>query len=60
MSPYLTNRQGVVHRPIDSQDVPSGLIHIVQSKGRVLPVAAAKFMDQIVQNLHLEFEDNAR
>ena len=46
--------------PIDERDMPSGLIHLVYSKGRVLPVAAAKFLDQLVQNLNLHFPDETR
>ena len=60
MSPYLTDRNDIIYRSFKKDDVPTGLIHIVQSKGRVLPVAAAKFMDQLIQNLHLQFGEDAR
>ena len=46
--------------PIDERDMPGGLIHLVHTKGRVLPVAAAKFLDQLVQNLNLRFPEETR
>ena len=45
---------------IDERDVPPGIVHLVQRKGRVLSVAAAKFMDQMVQTLNLRFPDTTR
>ena len=36
----------------------TGLLHIVQAKGRVLPVAAAKFAEEIVQYLSHSFPDD--
>ena len=45
---------------IDERDVPPGIIHLVQRKGRVLSVAAAKFMDQMVQTLNRRFPDTTR
>jgi hypothetical protein len=46
--------------PIDQRDCPSGLLHIAQLKGRVLPVAAAKFQDQLVQRLNNTFPEDTR
>ena len=46
--------------PIDVRDCKSGLLHIAQLKGRVLPVAAAKFQDQLVQRLNLTFPEDTR
>ena len=46
--------------PIDERDMPGGLIHLVHAKGRVLPVAAAKFLDQLVQNVNLRFPEETR
>ena len=46
--------------PIDERDCKSGLLHIAQLKGRVLPVAAAKFQDQLVQRLNLTFPEDTR
>ena len=42
---------GLVARPIDIRDVPQGTLHIGQLRGRVLPVAAAKFMDLMITAL---------
>ena len=44
-------------RPVDKADVPPGVIHIGYLKGRVLPVAAAKFLDDIIHQLQLRFPD---
>ena len=46
---------GLVARPIDSQDVPHGTLHIGHLRGRVLPVAAAKFMDLMITALGERF-----
>ncbi len=53
-------RSNIVGIEMDQRDVPQGLVHIVQAKGRVLPVAAAKFMDQLVQTIHARFPDQTR
>lgn len=45
---------------IDERDVPPGIVHLVQRKARVLSVAAAKFMDQMVQTLNQRFPDTTR
>ena len=46
---------GLVARPIDSQDVPHGTLHIGHLRGRVLPVAAANFMDLMITALGERF-----
>jgi hypothetical protein len=46
---------GLVARPIDSADVPQGTLHIGHLRGRVLPVAAAKFMDLMITELGERF-----
>ena len=45
---------------IDERDVPPGIVHLVQRKGRVLSVAAAKFIGQIVQALNKRFPEATR
>ena len=45
---------------IDERDVPPGIVHLVQRKGRVLSVAAAKFIDQILQALNKRFPEATR
>lgn len=37
----------VVSRPLRDRDVPAGRLHLAQLQGRSLPVAAARFADQI-------------
>ena len=44
---------------IDERDVP-GHMHLVQRKGRVLSVAAAKFMNQMVLALNKRFPEATR
>lgn len=41
----------IVVRPLESGDVPAGLLYVGQLRGRTLPVAAAKFADQITNAL---------
>ena len=50
----------LVFIPMDERDVGTGLIHIAHAKGRVLPVAAAKFLDQILQSVNERFPDETR
>ena len=38
---------GVISRPLRDRDVPAGRLHLAQLKNRSLPVAAARFADQI-------------
>jgi len=49
------NNSGLVTRPFDPRDRISGLLHLVQTKGRVLPVASAKFAEDLVQYLNKSF-----
>ncbi len=60
---FETNIQhltGLISLPIDERDVPPGIVYLVQRKGRVLSVAAAKFMDQMVQALNKRFPEATR
>jgi hypothetical protein len=52
------NDSEVVARPVDLADVPAGILHIGQLKGRVLPVAAAKFLDSIITELGARYGDD--
>ncbi|MEM7566459.1 MAG: LysR substrate-binding domain-containing protein, partial [Pseudomonadota bacterium] len=45
----------VVTIPLDPRDVPAGLLHMGQLRGRTLPVAAAKFAEQLVRTLETDF-----
>lgn len=42
-------------RPVDPRDVPSGLLYMGQLRGRTLPVAAARFADQVAKVLQTRF-----
>lgn len=53
--PESDPEQGLVTRPIDPRDVPGGLIYFGQLRGRTLPVAVAKFADQIAKTLASRF-----
>ena len=60
---FRTNTQplvGLISLPVDERDVPPGIVHLVQKKGRVLSVAAAKFMDQMVLALNKQFPETTR
>jgi len=48
----------VVARPVDLSDVPAGILHVGQLKGRVLPVAAAKFLDHIITELRSIYQND--
>jgi len=52
------NDSEIVARPVDLADVPAGILHIGQLKGRVLPVAAAKFLDSIITELGARYGDD--
>ncbi len=51
MIEQLSGVNNVVAIPVDLSDVPAGILHVGQLKGRVLPVAAAKFLDNIISEL---------
>lgn len=54
--PAADNTQGLVHRRIDEHDVPSGLLYVTQLRGRVLPVSAGRFVNQILMALAARFD----
>lgn len=43
--------------PLDTRDVPAGVLNMGQLKDRVLPVAAAKFLDQMVSAVISAYPD---
>ena len=45
----------IVSRPIDVRDIPESMLSVLQLRGRTLPVAAARFMDQVVRALEARF-----
>ena len=46
----------VVSRPLDARDVPPGVLHFGQLKGRTLPVAAARFAQQLLERFAQRFD----
>ena len=42
---------GIAVRPVDLRDVPAGTLYLGQLRGRSLPVAAARFADQVARAL---------
>lgn len=48
---------GIVSRRLDKRDVPEGLLHLGQLRGRTLPVAAAKFAGQLERVLVERYGD---
>ena len=55
----MTDTASLVARPIDPRDIKSGTLHIGQLRDRVLSVAAAKFLEQVMLNLEQEYPDPA-
>ena len=49
---------GIVAKPLDAADLQEGTLHVGQLRGRVLPVAAAKFVDKVISELSSRFPDN--
>lgn len=49
---------GLVARPVEVNDVASGVMHVGYLKGRVLPVAAAKFLDDAIVRMQRAFPDD--
>lgn len=56
-SPDWLASQGMTARPLDRRDTPDGRLYLVQLRGRALPVAAARFADQVSHVLELEYAD---
>jgi len=47
---------GTVSRPIDARDVPEGFLYFGQLRGRTLPVAAARFAQQMQETFIRRFD----
>lgn len=45
----LADKTGLVSRPLDTRDVPQGNLLLGQLRGRTLPVASARFAQQLLQ-----------
>lgn len=55
-APDAGSRDGLVSLPIDSRDVTGGFVTLSNLRGRLLPVAPARFADQIMRSLSEQFE----
>ncbi len=53
--PAHSEDEGTVTRPVDTRDVPEGLLYLCQLRGRTLPVAAAKFAARVERALDERF-----
>ena len=53
--PKADGREGIASRPVDTRDVPEGLLYLCQLRGRTLPVAAAKFAAQLERAMEERF-----
>ena len=53
--PAQSGEEGTVTRPVDTRDVPEGLLYLCQLRGRTLPVAAAKFAARVERALDERF-----
>ena len=56
--PALQEQSGVVSRMVDIRDLPPGLLYFGQLRGRALPVAAARFAQQMMEHFEARFECN--
>lgn len=58
--PIDEGQSNIVSRPLDTRDVPEGLLYVCQLKERTLPVAVAKFANQIERSLIERFDLGVR
>ena len=54
--PTQGDQLGMVSRLVDTRDVPPGLLYFGQLRGRALPVAAARFAQQVMAHFEERFE----
>ncbi len=54
--PAANLQNGLKSVPIDTRDVPPGLLYVGQMQNRILPVAASRFADQIINSLVKRFD----
>jgi hypothetical protein len=53
--PHNGLEDNLVNKPIRSSDINDGFLYLGQRRGRTLPVASARFADQITQTLVKNF-----
>jgi len=54
--PTANDQTNVVSRPIDQRDVPPGLLYFGQLRGRTLPVATARFAQNIIEHFQSKYD----
>lgn len=54
--PETSTSSDIVAAPLDQGDMPVGRLHLAHLRGRVLPVAAARFMDQTFAHFAEKYE----
>lgn len=54
--PAETEGADMISRPIDIRDVPPGVMYFGQLRGRTLPVAAARFAQQLLETFETRFD----
>ena len=54
--PTMFPDSNITSRQLDFRDVPPGLLYFGQLRGRTLPVAAARFSNQLMESLAARFE----
>ena len=54
--PRSNDHSEIVSRPVAPQDVPPGLLYFGQLRGRIMPVAAARFAHQMMEHLQSRHE----
>ena len=54
--PSLDEESEYVSPPVDTRDVPPGLLYFGQLRGRILPVAAARFAQQMMEYFETRFD----
>ncbi len=53
--PLRNGTNDLISRPIDERDVPPGVLYFGQLHGRTLPVAAARFANQLLESFAARF-----
>ena len=54
--PAASARPDLTSRPVDLRDIPPSLLYMGQLRGRVLPIAAARFADRLAGTFASEFD----
>ncbi len=58
--PIETDTDTLVSRPIDERDVPHGTLYLGQLRARTLPVAVARFAQQLIETLEKRYGEEGK